>query len=396
MKRAIIIVLDSMGIGAMPDAFEYGDKDCNTLGHILEKMPNLTLPNLTALGLDKVVTALQGRAKRKDLPYLACATILAEQSKGKDTITGHWEMAGVVSNVPFPVFLQGIPEELIKQLEDACGVQFIGKEAASGTEIIARLGEEHLSTGKPILYTSADSVLQVAAHEEIIPLDKLYWICEQIRATVQPPYEVARVIARPFVGQIGNFQRTTNRRDYAVPIPKNNLLQDLLKKGYPVSGIGKIQDIFVGINLTRGVHTTGDADGMEQLIKQYSTGQEGLIFVNLVDSDMKYGHRRDVEGYAHNLAAIDGKIGELLDILDDKTLLLITADHGCDPTAAGTDHTREYVPLLFYGAAVKEEKQIALRESFADLGATLAEWFGIEYTGEGISVAKEVLKDASL
>ena len=387
MKKAIIIVLDSMGIGALPDAADYGDLGCNTLGHILAEMPHLNLPNLTALGLAKVMPALEERKKREDLPYLACAGILAEQSKGKDTITGHWEMTGVISEVPFPVFLNGIPEELIKQLEEACGVQFIGKEAASGTEIIARLGEEHLATGKPILYTSADSVLQVAAHEETIPLDKLYWICEQIRATVQPPYEVARVIARPFIGQPGNFQRTSNRHDYAVPIPQTNLLQDLLRQGYAVSGIGKIQDIFVGVELTNGKHTTSDADGMEQLIAQYKAGQEGLIFVNLVDSDMKYGHRRDVEGYGNNLAAIDSKIGELLDILDEETLLMITADHGCDPTAAGTDHTRERVPFLAYSPSMQGCGKLDNTDTFAVIGATIAENFGVEMPEGTIGVS---------
>lgn len=396
MKKAIIIVLDSVGIGALPDADDYGDGGSNTLGHVLGLLPGLELPNLSSLGLDRLCPALVGRSPQRALPYGASTAVLAEASQGKDTVTGHWEMMGVITGEAFPVFPKGFPQQLLTQLEQLCGVTFLGNEVASGTEIINRLGAEHMATGQPILYTSADSVLQIAAHEKVISVSQLYAMCSQIRMQLQPPYQVARVIARPFIGQPGAFQRTANRHDYALAVPEENLLQDLLVQGFPVGAVGKIQDIFVGVDFTEGIHTVSDDDGMNKLLEMYAGWERGLIFVNLVDFDMKYGHRRDGIGYGANLAAFDQRLAELLEVLDEETLLLITADHGCDPLASGTDHTREYVPLLCYGAMVDAGKDIGHRRSFADLGATLAQWFGAAYTGAGESFAKEVLINESI
>lgn len=391
MKKAVIIVLDSAGIGALPDAAQYGDAGCNTLQRIAEAMPYLELPYLNSLGLYRLVPQFASRQKAK-LSQPCVAARMAERSKGKDTITGHWELAGIITEEPSPTFPDGFPEELLQQIYDACGIRFIGNEVASGTEIIARLGAEHVWTGKPILYTSADSVLQIAAHEDVIPLDQLYHICEVARElTRSGPYKVGRVIARPFIGTEGNYQRTPNRRDFALKPPRENLLQDLLQQQYPVMAVGKIQDIFSNVAFTKAVHTKSNGDGMMQTMAMYQTLERGLLFVNLVDFDMKYGHRRDCAGYGQALAEFDQQLGALLQRLDDQTLLIITADHGCDPGFAGTDHTREYVPLLLCGSQLKSVEHTATYPSFADLAATLADYFAIHYTGEGSSFAEEVL-----
>ena len=325
---------------------------------------------------------------------------MSEASKGKDTITGHWEFTGIVTQEPFPTFPEGFPDAFIKQLEDACGVSFLGNEVASGTEIIARLGAEHMATGKPILYTSADSVLQIAAHEEVISLDELYKICHIARElTLTGPYKVGRVIARPFVGTEGNFTRTANRHDYALDTPEQNLLQDLLKQQIPIYGVGKIGDIYAGTPFTKAEATKSNADGMEktmrfyeELSKQYG---RGLIVTNLVDFDMKYGHRRDCDGYGAALAEFDAQLAQLLAIIDEDTIVILTADHGCDPGFSGTDHTREYVPLLLYGKDIQpnETDTCTTYTSFAHLGATIADYFNVTYSGVGESFADTVFVD---
>ncbi len=393
MKKAILIVMDSAGIGALPDAAFYGDAGCNTFQSIALAAPQLELPYLNGLGLYKLVPQFDERTKA-EIPLPCRAARMAELSKGKDTITGHWELAGIITEEPSPTFPDGFPDALLKQMYDACGVEFIGNEVASGTEIIARLGAEHMKTGKPILYTSADSVLQIAAHEDVIPLERLYEICEAARELTRTgPYKVGRVIARPFIGEEGAFVRTANRHDYSLLVPDDNLLMDLLSQGHQVMSVGKIQDIFANVNFTKAVHTKSNDDGMNQTMEFYRQLEQGLLFVNLVDFDMKFGHRRDAAGYAQALEAFDARLGELIDNVDDDTILILTADHGCDPAFKGTDHTREYVPLLLCGKplkAMEEGAEAAEYASFADLAATLAQYFGIQYSGVGSSFAEEV------
>lgn len=391
-RKAIILVLDSAGIGALPDADQYGDTGANTWQRIAEAMPALELPYLNGLGLFRLVPQFAVRPKI-DTGLLCYTARMAELSKGKDTITGHWELCGIITEEPSPTFPNGFPEELLQQIYEKTGVTFLGNEVASGTEIIARLGDAHVRTGKPILYTSADSVLQIAAHEDVVSVPELYRICQAARdLTRSGPYKVGRVIARPFVGSSGAYRRTANRHDFALTVPSHNLLQDLLVQGQQVLAVGKIQDIFAGTAFTQAVHTSSNEDGMARTMELYQQLQQGLLFVNLVDFDMKYGHRRDIVGYGKALAAFDAQLGQLLQQLDQQTLLIITADHGCDPGYSGTDHTREYVPLLLCGHMVKDNDAVDTRSSFADLAATLAEYFAITYTGAGSSFAKEVFR----
>ena len=398
-KKMVWIILDSAGIGALPDAADYGDAGANTLQHIAESVPELQLPVMNAMGLSHLVPAFKNRTKAAlDKPCYWAR--MAEASKGKDTITGHWEFTGILTEEPFPTFPDGFPDELLSALEERTGLAFLGNEVASGTEIIARLGAEHLRTGKPILYTSADSVLQIAAHEEIIPVPELYRICEIARELTRTgPYKVGRVIARPFIGTEGNFTRTANRHDYALNVPEQNLLQDLLNHHIPVYAVGKIRDIYAGTVFTAAEATKSNADGMEKAMAFYQAlcdaDKSGLVYLNLVDFDMKYGHRRDAQGYGTALAAFDAWLEELLGIIDKDTVVVLTADHGCDPAFTGTDHTREYVPLLLYGNAVtaNTDDTLTTYPSFADLGAAIADYFGVPYTGYGTSFAKTVFAD---
>ena len=395
-KKIIWIILDSVGIGALPDAEIYGDVGANTLSHIAEALPELQLPVMNGMGLYHLVPAFAERDKEHpDKPYYWAR--MAESSKGKDTITGHWEFTGILTDEPFPTFPDGFPQELISQLEQVTGVSFLGNEVASGTEIIARLGAEHMRTGKPILYTSADSVLQIAAHEEIISVPELYRICETARnITRTGPYKVGRVIARPFIGSEGTFVRTANRHDYALYVPESNLLQDLLNQHVPVYAVGKIADIYAGTSFTNAMGSKSNDDGMEKTISFYQALRQedrgGLIYTNLVDFDMKYGHRRDIKGYGEALAQFDAQLKTLTQMIDSDTVIIITADHGCDPGFSGTDHTREYVPLFFYGAHVIPNKteQLTTYPSFSDLGATIADYFNINYSGAGTSFAQAV------
>jgi phosphopentomutase len=373
-RRVIWIVLDSVGIGEMPDAAKYGDAGSDTLGHIARQR-ELALPNFCKLGLANI-KPLTGLAPADEPAgaYGKCALA----SPGKDTTTGHWEMAGIHLEKPFPLFPHGFPRDVLDEFEGKIGRHAIGNKAASGTEIIKELGEEHMRSGSPIVYTSADSVFQVAAHEEVIPLFELYKICETARDILRGPYEVGRVIARPFTGEPGSFTRTPNRHDYAVPPPKGMLLDQLAERGIDVYSIGKIFDVFLGRGIREYVKTKSNTDGLAKTLEAMDEVDEGMIFVNLVDFDQQYGHRNDVEGYARALEEVDRWLPEFEGKLRPGDLAILTADHGCDPTTPSTDHSREYVPLLVTGPRVKRGVNLGTRGSLSDIGQTVAENFGAE------------------
>lgn len=370
--RVIWIVLDSVGIGEMPDAEAYGDKGSDTLGNIARQRA-LKLPNLCRLGLGNI-RPLTGLVPATEPAGSFGKCTLA--SPGKDTTTGHWEMAGIHLKKPFPLFPHGFPPEVMKPFEARIGRRTLGNKAASGTEIIKELGEEHVRSGSPIVYTSADSVFQIAAHEEVIPLFELYKMCETARDILRGPYEVGRVIARPFEGEPGAFKRTPNRHDYAVPPPKGMLLDQLQARGVEIYSVGKIFDVFLGRGIGEQVKTKTNADGMEKTLRAMDDLERGLLFVNLVDFDMLFGHRNDVEGYAHALEEVDGWLPALDAKLDADDLVILTADHGCDPTTLSTDHSREYVPLLVYGPEAHAGVNLGTRSSLSDIGQTVAENFG--------------------
>jgi phosphopentomutase len=385
LRRAIVIVLDGLGIGALPDAAAYGDEGSDTLGHIAQRVP-VRIPTLRKLGLDRLVP-LGGAAP--EAPAAAFGR-MAEASAGKDSVTGHWELMGVVLERPFPVYPHGFPSDVMAEFARRTGRGVIGNRAASGTAIIEELGAEHLRTGSFIVYTSADSVFQIAAHETVVPLDELYKACEAAYTVVAEGLGVGRVIARPFVGSPGRFVRTANRRDYALPPAGRTLLDWLQDASMPVVAIGKIDDLFAGRGITEAHHTAGDEEGMARLARQMSVVENGLLFVNLVDFDTRYGHRNDVEGYARNLERFDTRLAALLPRLRADDLLVVTADHGNDPTTPSTDHSREYVPLLVSGVRVRAGLDLGVRETFADLGQTLAEAFGVGPLAHGTSFLREV------
>jgi len=373
-ERVIWIVLDSVGIGALPDAADYDDVGRSTLGHIAESRP-LRLPNLVKLGLGNIAP-LQHLAPV--LNPLASFGKGATHSPGKDTTTGHWEMAGAWLDQAFPVYKQGFPREIMDAFEAQIARKSIGNKPASGTEILKELGEEHVRTGKPIVYTSGDSVFQIAAHEDVIPINELYRMCEIARKLLDGKHRVGRVIARPFTGQAGNFTRTSRRHDYAVDPPKPMLLDVLEERGVPVFGIGKIRDIYNGRGVAEYITTKSNADGVEKLTTAAHDRKTGLIFCNLVDFDMLYGHRKDVEGFARSLEEFDAALTDYLPLVGTRDLLILTADHGCDPDARWetTDHSREYVPILAYTPAQKVGKDLGVRSTLADMGQTIAENFG--------------------
>ena len=371
-RRVTWIVLDSVGAGEMPDAAAYGDAGSDTLGHIACARP-LHLPNLAQLGLGNLKPlAYVGPVDRPTAAFGKCALA----SPGKDTTTGHWEMVGIHLPKPFPLYPRGFPPEIMQEFERRIGRGTLGNCAASGTEIIQQLGEEHMRTGKPIVYTSADSVFQVAAHEEVIPLWELYKICEIARDLLRGPHEVGRVIARPFDGQPGTFTRAPNRKDYAVPPPQGMLLDQLHDRKIAVSSVGKIFDVFLGRGIGEYEKTKSNADGMAKTLAALDELECGLLFVNLVDFDQQYGHRNDVEGYAKALEEFDAWLPSLYAKLAAGDLLIITADHGCDPTTPSTDHSREYVPLLVYRPRKLEPVDLGLRSTLSDIGQTVAENFG--------------------
>jgi phosphopentomutase len=370
-SRVFWIVLDSVGIGELPDASDYGDVGRNTLGHIAESRL-LQVPNLINLGLANIAPLKFLAPKASPLgAYGKGATC----SPGKDTTTGHWEMAGIHLAKPLPLFPHGFPPEVMQEFERRIGRGAIGNYAASGTEIIKQLGEEHMRTGNPIVYTSADSVFQVAAHEEVIPLWELYKICETAREILRGPYEVGRVIARPFIGRPGAFTRTPNRKDFAVPPPQGMLLDQLEAKNVPVFSVGKIFDVFLGRGIQDHEKTKNNSDGMAKTLSALNEFARGLLFVNLVDFDQLYGHRNDVEGYAGALEEFDRWLPSLYAKLNSGDLLILTADHGCDPTTPSTDHSREYVPLLAYRPRMPEGSNLGLRSTLSDIGQTVAQNF---------------------
>jgi phosphopentomutase len=393
IDRVILIVLDSVGVGALPDAAEYGDQDpvSNTLAHTAEAVGGLDLPNLGQLGLGNILP-VDGVPPAR-LPSGAYGR-MAEGSKGKDTTTGHWEIAGLCSSTPFPTFPQGFPQEIMDEFERRIGRKTLGNYAASGTVIIQELGDEHIRTGFPIVYTSADSVFQIAAHEEIIPPDKLYGICQTAREILTGEHNVGRVIARPFVGPVdGKYVRTENRRDFSAAPPHPTLLDRLVDAGRRVMAVGKIEDIFAHRGISDSIHSTNNMDGVDGTLKFMRSGETGLIMVNLVDLDMLYGHRNNPRGYADALEAIDRRVPELLSMMTPSDLLFFTADHGNDPTTSSTDHSREYVPLLAAGARVRPGTDLGTRETFADLGATVAHVLGIGEIPVGTSFAEQILLD---
>jgi len=415
--RAIVIVMDSVGIGELPDAAAYGDQGSNTVGNIAKQVP-LKLPTLRSLGLGKLVqldpngteeTAETAKNAEKaqispEKEFSAVSAVssgtsslgaygrMAEASKGKDSVTGHWEMMGIVLDRAFPTFPHGFSTEIIEEFSRLTGRGVIGNKAASGTAVIDELGPEHMRSGALIVYTSADSVFQIAAHEEIVPIPELYRDCEIAYKLVGEGLGVGRVIARPFVGSPGHFTRTSNRHDYALPPSGETVLDRATAAGIPVIAIGKIEDLFAGRGITRGIHTTNDDDGMNKVEEQTRLLDRGLIFTNLVDFDAQYGHRNDVAGDAANLERFDTRLARLIPQLREDDLLVVTADHGNDPTTPSTDHAREYVPLLIAGARVRSGFDLGTRTTFADLGQTLAELFGIGAMSRGTSFLREITK----
>jgi len=386
----IWIVLDSVGIGEMPDAAAYGDTGSDTLGNIARRR-NLRLPNLCRLGLGNI-KPLEGLPPATEPAGSFGRCALA--SPGKDTTTGHWEMAGIHLEKPFPLFPNGFPRAVMDEFERRIGRGTLGNKAASGTEIIKELGAEHMRTGSPIVYTSADSVFQVAAHEEVIPLWELYKICDTAREILRGPYEVGRVIARPFEGSAGSFTRTANRKDYAVPPPRGMLLDVLDDRGIPIYSVGKIFDVFLGRGIRDYVKTKNNADGMARTLEAMQSSDARLIFVNLVDFDQQYGHRNDVEGYAAALEQFDNWLPQLFAQEREDDLTILTADHGCDPTTPSTDHSREYVPLLVSGPRVKHGVNLGLRATLSDIGQTVAENFGTRIA-KGASFLPQIYEKAS-
>jgi len=373
-RRVVLIVLDGVGIGALPDAAAYGDVGANTLGHVAEACGGLQLPNLLQLGLGHLLE-LPGSVSPARV--VGGYGRMLERSVGKDTTTGHWELAGLVQQRPFATYPQGFPTEIIQAFTRVTGLEPLGNIAASGTDILRLLGTEHLASGRPIVYTSADSVFQIAAHEEVIPVERLYQICRQTRELLDP-YRVGRVIARPFVGTTPeNFRRTARRHDFSMPPGGPTILDQLVERGLEVIGIGKIKDIFAGRGLTRTHSSDGNAEGMAQTLAALEQLQQGLVFTNLVDFDMLFGHRLDARGFGQALEQFDAWLPQLQQQLNADDLLLITADHGCDPQVSGTDHTREYVPLLVWHAGLDEGVNLGDRGGFADVAATIGEALGV-------------------
>ncbi|MFA0783872.1 phosphopentomutase [Fervidibacter sacchari] len=385
-RRAILFVLDGVGIGELPDAADYGDEGSNTLANMAKAVGGLNLPNLQRMGLGNI-ERIEG-VPPAEKP-IACYGKMREVSAGKDTTTGHWEIAGIIREKPFPTYPNGFPPEIIEAFEKAIGRKVLGNKPASGTAIIEELGEEHLRTGYPIVYTSADSVFQIAAHEEIVPVEQLYEWCRIAREILKGEHEVARVIARPFIGTPGNFKRTPRRRDFSVPPPYPTLLDALTEVGLKVVTVGKIDDIFAGRGVTFAVHTSDNRDGMQQVEALTVQGDFDFLWCTLVDFDTVYGHRNNPQGFAQALREFDEWLGNFLPKLMGGDLLIITADHGNDPTTPSTDHSREYVPILIWTPSLKEGKPLGVRQTFADVSATIADWLKVEWRGAGKSCLKE-------
>lgn len=390
MKRVIWIVIDSVGIGALPDSEKFGDTNVNTLGNIVKTYPDIKIPNLINLGIGNIEGAdfIQG-TKAPIGAFGKCG----ELSQGKDTTTGHWEMTGVLVETPFKTFENGFPKEIIDEFEFKTGRKVVANKPASGTAILDEYGEHQMKTGDVIVYTSADSVFQIAAHEEIIPLEELYKMCEIAREIMMGDNAVARIIARPYIGEKkGCFTRTSNRRDYSLDPFEPTVLDNIKESNLDVIGVGKIEDIFNGQGITEAIHTHDNMDGVDQTINYMKKDNKGLIFTNLVDFDSKYGHRRDTLGYKKALEEFDLRIPEIIDSMKDEDILIINADHGNDPTYKGTDHTREYIPVIVYGKDVKEGLNLGIRDSFADIGATVADILNVKMPKHGNSFKTEIVK----
>ena len=388
-KKCICIVWDSVGIGALPDASRFGDEGSHTLLHVMQA--GYPLPNLCAMGLANIDECrLPGKVESPK----GCYGKAAERFQGKDTTGGHWEIAGLVLDKPFPTFPQGFPKPCIQEFEKRIGRQVIGNRAESGTKIIQELGDEHVRTGFPIVYTSADSVFQIAAHEEVIPVETLYEFCREARRLLDGPWRVGRVIARPFTGHSGAYVRTKRRKDFSVQPPGNTMLDVLQKAGLETMGIGKIEDIFAQRGLSRIEHTTDNASGIQATLRAMQQPFQGLVFTNLVDFDMLYGHRNDVKGYGEALTVFDNALPELIAALGPEDLLIVTADHGCDPATPSTDHSREYIPILAMGPAAKAGVNIGVRDTFADIAATILTFFGMDNPLQGTSFYQQIVGEA--
>lgn len=388
--RVILIVMDSVGIGELPDAELFGDKGSDTLGHICEAT-GVKLNNMGRLGLGNIRPLSSIPPENSPIGFYGK---MAEKSAGKDTTTGHWEISGVWLNKPFPTYPNGFPEDVINEFEKRIGTKVIGNKAASGTEIIKELGEEHVKTGYPIVYTSADSVFQIAAHEDIIPIDRLYEMCRIAREIMMGEHAVGRIIARPFVGTPGNFVRTERRRDFSLVPPEDTILDRMVAKGLDVYAVGKIEDIFAHRGITLSNHTGNNRDGISATINYMDKLERGLIFTNLVDFDTLYGHRNNAEGYAEALKEFDNALPEIMTHMNNKDILIITADHGCDPTTASTDHSREYVPLLVYTPSNKKGSSLGIRDTFSDIAQTVAKNFDLAPFRHGISFLDEIRGDS--
>lgn len=389
VNRVVLFVLDSVGIGALPDSEQFGDIGVSTLGHIAKSTDNFKIPNLKKLGVGNIDGIDYIEADPN--PIGAFGRSL-EASNGKDTTTGHWEIAGLKIEQPFKTYPDGFPPHIINAFEAQTGRKVLCNKPASGTVVLDELGEEHMRTGNPIVYTSADSVFQIAAHEDIIPLDELYRMCQIARDILVGDDQVARVIARPFVGEPGNFQRTSNRRDYSIKPFEKTVLDYAKEAGFDVRAVGKIVDIYDGEGITHDVHTKDNMDGVDQTLNYLKEDFKGILFANLVDFDAKFGHRRDVAGYRQAIEEVDARLPELFEAMKPSDLLIILADHGNDPAYSGTDHTREYIPLLIYGDAVKAGTNIGTRQTFADVAATVSDILGIPATANGTSFKNEILK----
>jgi phosphopentomutase len=387
IKRVILIVLDACGIGELPDADKYGDSGSNTLVNTARAVGGLNLGNLEKLGLGNI-DSLPGVPPQEN--PLANFGKMAEKSAGKDSTTGHWEISGLILDRPFPVYPFGFPQEIIEKFQKAIGQEILWNKPASGTEIIKNLGEEHIRTRKPIVYTSADSVFQIACHEDIIPVDQLYQMCQRAREILTGDDGVARVIARPFVGKPGFFKRTERRKDFSLAPPEDTILDIMKQNGFQVFGIGKIEDLFAGKGLTEAIHTKSNKDGVDKLIQTMREKFSGLLFINLIDFDMLWGHRNDIFGFARGLEEFDQRLPEILHLLKEDDILFITADHGCDPTTPSTDHSREYVPLLVFGDKLKQGINLGERESFCDIAQTLEEIFSLKGIKNGKSFWKDI------
>ncbi|MFA9397727.1 MAG: phosphopentomutase [Clostridiaceae bacterium] len=390
IKRVILVVLDSVGIGEMPDAALFKDEGSNTLGNIAKKFGGINMPNMEKIGIGNIAS-LQG-IKRQDIAQGSFGKC-AEASMGKDTVTGHLEISGVILKKPLNTFPNGFSKEIIDEFKVKIGRDILGNEVASGTEIIERLGKKHVDTGYPIIYTSADSVFQIAAHEDVIPIEEQYRICEIAREMLRGDRLVGRVIARPFTGEEGNYSRTSNRRDYAIDPPGKTILDYIKDASLNVQAVGKIEDIFNKRGVTQAIHTKNNMDGVDKTLEYMQLEKPGLIFTNLVDFDMLYGHRNNPQGYKNALEEFDKRLPEIIDLMNEDDVLMITADHGCDPTTPSTDHSREYIPVLIYGDKIKDNIDIGTRKCFCDIGKTILEMLNIENELLGEGFTKIILKE---